>query len=326
MAVFNKYVLQIVTIYTNCRDQSFQLLSLPFICTKFQLKWYLLSVTVVLAIASSWLESVKAQPLLTPQRNSPPRNTTREGVQRNTQLQLPQDATPGNRTTRDIWGNVQPRPSRNSAPNRTTEVGIPRQIDFQPPGEPAPNDTASGGVRGNQLAKIIPLLPASQYGRTVAARPTFFIYLPPSSVKQKVFFSLQDENRKPYYQTILELSGRGGIVSVTLPDNAPELEIGKNYLWFFALIPADGILRPDSNGAIGWVKRVESPIQNSQSLKTLELASLYAQSGIWYDTLNLVAGAMLAEPNNATLASDWQNLLEQVGLDAIANQPITDRL
>lgn len=325
MVLINKYVLQILTLGENCRDQSFHLVSLPFIGSKFQLKWYLLSITVVVAIASSWFESVKAQSLFTPPRNSVPRNTTREGVQRNTQLQPPK-ATPANRTTRDVWGNVQSHPSRNTAPNRTTEVGVRRNIDFQPPEEPAPNDTASGGARGSQVATIIPLLPSTQYGRTVAARPTFFVYVPPGSVKQKVFFSLQDENRKPYYQTILELSGKGGIVSVTLPDNAPELEMGKNYLWFFALIPANGLLRPDSDGVIGWVKRVESPIQNSQSLKTLELASLYAQSGIWYDTLNLVAAAMLAEPDDATLASNWQNLLGQVGLEAIANQPITDRL
>jgi hypothetical protein len=159
----------------------------------------------------------------------------------------------------------------------------------------------------------------------VAARPTFFVYVPPTSSKQ-VFFSLQDENRNSHYQTTLKISGQGGIVRVTLPADAPELEIGKNYMWFLATVEPGDILRPDSRGVSGWVKRVEPPSSSAQnsSLTPLKLATLYAESGIWYDTVAVLGAAKQAQPENATLAAEWKELLEQVGLKGIATQPIIE--
>ncbi len=62
------------------------------------------------------------------------------------------------------------------------------------------------------------------------------------------------------------------------------------------------------------------------SMKPIELAALYASSGIWYDTIALLGAAKLAQPGDATLASEWKELLEQVGLEAIAAQPIAEQL
>jgi len=171
------------------------------------------------------------------------------------------------------------------------------------------------------------LLPTTQHGRTAEARPTFFVYLPPTSSKE-VFFSLQDEQGNHHYQTILKISGHRGVVSITLPDEAPELEVGTNYMWFFAPIEPDGILRPDNAGVTGWVKRVESPTQDSQNsaLNPIELATEYAKQGIWYDTLKILATAQLAQPDDAILIDEWKELLEQVELNAIATQPIAEQL
>jgi len=142
---------------------------------------------------------------------------------------------------------------------------------------------------------------------------------------RQIFFSLQDENRNLHYQTVLETSGEGGVVSVTLPEEAAELEMGKNYVWFFAPIETGGILRPDNYGVTGWVKRVQQPAE-SASLTPLELAQVYARSGIWYDTLGLVAAAKRSQPDSATFASEWNDLLAQVGLDEIAPQPLAEEL
>jgi len=56
------------------------------------------------------------------------------------------------------------------------------------------------------------------------------------------FFSLQDANRNHHYQKTFKISAQGGILELTLPDDAPELEMGKEYVWFFAPIAPDGIL------------------------------------------------------------------------------------
>jgi hypothetical protein len=211
-----------------------------------------------------------------------------------------------------------------ATPRNTIGGGSRGNVRFQTPGESAPANTASGGTRTEGQA-LTALLPTTRYGRTVAARPTFFVYLPPTASKE-VFFSVQDERRNHHYQTILKISGQGGIVSFTLPEDAPELEIGKNYVWFFAPIQPGGILQPDNNGAIGWIRRVESQTAQNATKTPLERATEYAQQGIWYDTLAILAEAKLTQPGNATLASEWKDLLKEVGLEAIANQPIAEQL
>ncbi|MCP2726939.1 DUF928 domain-containing protein, partial [Limnofasciculus baicalensis] len=198
---------------------------------------------------------------------------------------------------------------------------------FQTPKDPAPVNTIGAGSRSDEQPLMTALLPTTNYGRTIAARPTFFVYIPPTATEE-VFFSLKDENGKHHYQAMLKISGRGGIVSVTLPNNAPELEMDKNYQWFFAPISPGGILQPDNYGVTGWVKRVAAltSTQANSSINPLEKATEYAEAGIWYDTVAVLVSAQVAQPSNETLLSEWKDLLKEVGLDAIANQPIAEHL
>lgn len=253
-----------------------------------------------------------------------PNNTTGGGTRGNVKFAAPGDAAPVNTTGGGTRGNVQFAAPGDVAPSDSIGGGSRGDVRFQASGEGAPANTASGGTRTEAQA-LTALLPTSRYGRTVAARPTFFVYLPPTAAKE-VFFSLQDERRNHHYQTVLKISGKGGIVSFTLPPDAPELEIGKNYVWFFAPIPPGGILQPDSNGAIGWIRRVESQTAQNASGTPLQVATEYAKQGIWYDTLAILAAAKQAQPGNATLVSEWKDLLKEVGLEAIATQPIAEQL
>ncbi len=255
-----------------------------------------------------------------------PNNTTGGGTRGNIKFAPPGDAGPLNTTGGGTRGNVQFASPGDATPRNTVGGGSRGDVTFQAPrGEDAPATTASGGTRTEAQQALRALLPTTRYGRTVAARPTFFVYLPPTAAKE-VFFSIQDERRNHVYQTVLKISGKGGIVSFTLPENAPELEIGKNYAWFFAPIPPGGILQPDNNGAIGWIRRVENQTAQTATGTPLEQATQYAKDGIWYDTLATLAAAKQAQPGNVTLASEWQDLLKEVGLEAIANQPIAEQL
>ncbi|MGB3691349.1 MAG: DUF928 domain-containing protein [Spirulinaceae cyanobacterium] len=225
-------------------------------------------------------------------------------------------------------GELEFRPVGEPAPSSSIGGGSRGDLAFRPVGKPAPGRTVGGGSRSDEeLAKVIPLLPSNKYGYTATSRPTFHVYLPESSVKQ-IFFSIQDKNKQSLYQTTLEVSGQGGILSFTLPEDAPELELGEDYQWFFATIEPKGILRPDNYGVTGWVKRVAPPteaIANAE-LTSVQRAALYANAGIWYDTLSLIASAKLEQPNNSSLQNEWQDLLQQVDLEAVATQPLTEQL
>jgi hypothetical protein len=220
-----------------------------------------------------------------PPGDNAPTSTNGGGTRGDVKFQPPGDSAPASTNGGGTRGDVKFQPPGDASPTSTIGGGT-RGPEFQPPGDAAPSNTTGGGTRSEELSELIPLIPQTKIGRTVAARPTFFVYVPPTSSKQ-VFFSLQDENRNSHYQTTLKISGQGGIVRVTLPADAPELEIGKNYMWFLATVEPGDILRPDSRGVSGWVKRVEPPSSSAQnsSLTPLKLATLYAESGIWYDTV-----------------------------------------
>lgn len=207
-----------------------------------------------------------------------------------------------------------------------TQTSASHNVQFEPPGDATPVNTAAGGTRASQVEKLVALIPDNNHGRTVEPRPTFFVYMPPTSATE-VFFSLQDKGRENHYYTTLAISGEGGVVSVTLPADAPELEIGKDYQWFLMAIEPESRLGPNSIGVSGWVKRVQAPAENvgELSLTHLERASLYASSGIWYDTLKELAVGKIAQPDNTALAGQWQALLEQVGLEDIAAEPLAEQ-
>ena len=214
-------------------------------------------------------------------------------------------------------------------PKTSLGGGVRGKVQFAlPGGQEAPTESTGGGVRGKNPA-LTALIPPTQHGRTVSERPTIFAYLPPLGV-QEIFFSLQDEEGESHYHTTLKVSAQGGVISFTLPPEAAALEMEKNYLWYLAPIEPGGILRPDNYAVTGWVKRVEVPRDkiNEQELarSPVELATKYAEAGVWYDTLEVLAKAQRSEPNNQTFTKEWQDLLEQVGLGEIASQPLTESL
>jgi len=256
--------------------------------------------------------------------DAPLTTTLGGGVRGKVQFAAPTDAPLTTTLGGGVRGKVQFALPRDGSVN-TVGGGVRGNVNFGAPGDVAPANTVGGGTRADEL-KLTALVPESNIGRTLAARPTFYVYLPPTSSKQ-VFFSIQDEARNHVYQTKLGISGQGGIVSFTLPDNAPELEVGKNYAWFFAPLDKDGVLRPDNYDATGWVKRVEaSSYSSNNGLTPVEVATEYAKNGIWYDTLDVLVNAKRQRPEDATLNEEWGDLLEQVGLKAIADLPIAEQL
>ncbi|MDY6939594.1 MAG: DUF928 domain-containing protein [Cyanobacteriota bacterium] len=252
---------------------------------------------------------------------SAPRNSVAGGVRGDVQFSTPGTSAPRNSVAGGVRGGVEFSTPDESAPRNSASGGVRGGVEFSTPDESAPRTSASGGVRGNELPALTPLLPPTQYGQTVSARPTFYVYVPPTASKQ-VFFSIQDDRGNPLYHTMLEISGEGGTIGVTLPENGPELAVGTNYLWAFAPIEPDGILRPDNFSVIGWVQRTEASVNIEDPSNPVKVATAYGASGLWYDTLEVLASAQLERPGDETLKGEWNDLLEQVGLESVAAQPI----
>ena len=205
------------------------------------------------------------------------------------------------------------------------------RVTFDPPGTGKPDDTAGGASRGGGCPQevvtkggcVIPVMPNTAEGLTVAEHPTFFVYIPETSAKE-IFFSLVDENQVTQYQTKIPITNKGGVMAFKLPDSAPPLVVGKNYQWTFIVIGDLG-LRPDSPGVQGGIKRIEPAstlIGELQNKNLVERAALYAKNGIWYDTITSLASASKAQSSTANITPIWQDLLTSVGLQEIANKPL----
>lgn len=220
-----------------------------------------------------------------------------------------------------------------TAPNRSFDSDS-AQVSFKPPpGEGMPDTTGTAGTRGqcsqdtnsdnpSESSLMMALVPINSYGLTVAARPSFFVYLPKTSARH-IILSLQTENKQHHSKTVIPISGEAGIVKIELGKDAPDLEIGTEYIWMVVLVCGEKTT-PNAPGIAALIRRIESSkLDNAQIKQKLPIAQAvwYGEQGIWYDTLTALAEAKSAQPDDRAWAKNWENLLQSVGLGAIATEP-----
>jgi hypothetical protein len=141
------------------------------------------------------------------------------------------------------------------------------------------------------------------------------VYLPVSNAQEAVF-SLKDEADNMVYQMVIPTSGQAEVVVIQLPQEAPALEVNRNYQWYVAL-KINGELNPSAPFVDAWVKRIEPTRAQVDTLaggESLQAVSQLAQDGVWYDSVSILANLRLEEPGSDILARDWDELLSSVGL------------
>ena len=216
----------------------------------------------------------------------------------------------------------------------TTLAEVQTTVQFQPPPESEqPKDTEGAASRqSSQCANPLPtsanknslnlmaVVPQRNHGLTTAQRPNLWIYLPETTAKQAIL-SIREEGNTPHWQQSVYLIGGAGVTGIKMSDDAPILEVGKNYQWAVILVCGD---RPNPNDPVvtSWIERVAAETSQS-SASPLEKASSYARQGIWYDALNVLMAEKSSLDNWHSL---WNEYLKSAGLDTIAKQPVTNRL
>ena len=228
------------------------------------------------------------------------------------------------------------------------DISETSKVSFNPP--PVTDNGAPGGRRKgagshslceitNQETEITPLIALMPkisiktetksktyvWGKTSLDHPSFWFYVA-YPANTFVEFILQDEGENEIYQTIFTLDKTPGIVSLNLPEDKITLETGKSYHWYFNIMcdPDD----TTDDFVEGWIERVElNPVINSQleSAQPLERVSIYAENGLWYDTLTNLDYLGQTEPANQAIAAIWTDLLQQVNLDEISQEPVVKR-
>jgi hypothetical protein len=201
---------------------------------------------------------------------------------------------------------------------------------FKPPERGTPTTTIGGASRGSACLKekkaLKGLIPENKLGLTFAEHPTFYWSVPPTTVKTAQLTLFTDQDKKVHYETTLTIPNKAGIISFTIPANAPPLKVGKTYHWYLSLI-CDELDFSNNPRVEGWVERTqpESPLLEKLAKADLQkLPTLYAEAGIWYEALDSLVQLRRSQPNDLKTRIDWRQFLNSVGLSAIAYEPLID--
>ena len=236
----------------------------------------------------------------------------------------------GNPDGRTFGGgtNVFPAPSEIAPGSRTGEASRSRGVCPRVTTPLTALMPVTKGTSSGQSASTTPTTLESVYGLTVAERPTFWFYVPyPLTSSRPLEFVLQDEKGNEVYQTQFTESGTvPGVVGLQLPPTVDPLEVGKRYQWFFLIY-----CNPEEPTFVeGWVERVElNPTlknQLDQATTPQQKAAVYAEAGVWFEALTILAELRRQKPNDQALNAQWLELLQSVGLEAIATEPVTSVL
>lgn len=220
-----------------------------------------------------------------------------------------------------LWGGTQSA----IADSPATAAQDAFTLQFYPPEEGLPHDTTGGASRDGGNCAVDPLTleagvtllaPEAYLGLTASPRPEFIINVE-NTQAQRLFVSIQDTQSDDQYQAYYPLPSRHGLVQLAMPEDAPDLEVGHTYRWSVSMVCGQR-LRPDDPVLTSFVKRIEVS-QDTAQLSSLERVVIYAELGIWYDSLTLLNQARQLDSSNDVLAQAWESLLVAGGLSDIIN-------
>ena len=178
---------------------------------------------------------------------------------------------------------------------------------------------------------LVALVPATPDGmpfveKTIRDRPSFWFYIPFfSTFDREAEFIIIDENEKDVYNARFVLTQPPGIVRLELLNTTPALQVGKRYRWVFS-VRCNPSNRSGDASVNGWIERVaaESTLERQlQATSGLDQISIYAESGLWYETLTTLAELHQAKPQSPILKSVWQETLREFGLDSLSSDQWT---
>lgn len=199
---------------------------------------------------------------------------------------------------------------------------------------PSDSNTVPSGSRDDCPLTSFPIMAlvaptdSNMLNYSTDSTPTVWVYMPYTinsgdpigetidlQLGNSARFEIDDKNGNEIkgYETVL--SGHlvePGIISLTLPETVPELEIGEEYRWTMLLYCGDRHYTGRPLTVSGWITRIEP--------------GSIPEENIWYDRLTEFGTAFRNDPTNPALANQWGDLMQHVDeeIDSLANQPIQD--
>jgi Domain of Unknown Function (DUF928) len=206
----------------------------------------------------------------------------------------------------------------------STAIAQARSIRYVPPGRRgAPTRTQGGGSRncGSEVTPVTLLAPPDHVGLTTQGRPKLLWYSVSDSMLPMQFSIVEPGMSEPVWSQELP-EAKAGLNEIQLPDNVPELVVGRRYRWNISRLCS--IRRnTDSTVVRGWIERVvANPIQAQLNAKMSleERVNAYAEAGLWYDAIAQAASTPAGKAPESTVSPLVLTLLEQGGIKIVLQQ------
>ncbi|MEM7061823.1 MAG: DUF928 domain-containing protein [Cyanobacteria bacterium P01_B01_bin.77] len=205
-----------------------------------------------------------------------------------------------------------------------------------------PRSRTSGGSRGTCSELVVALLPGSDtltstdavtecntastshLAATLETNPTLWFHIPaPVAADTTAELVLLDNNQQVLSSNVVTLPAKGGIIGLRL--DYP-LETGAIYSWIFSVLNQPN--SPSQNPTVeGRLQRIAAHPELSDALATQDTPSqirALAHHGIWHDALHELALLYREDSSNVEIQTHWFALLDSVGLESIAQEPLAD--
>ncbi len=202
------------------------------------------------------------------------------------------------------------------------------RIVYKPPLRGAPTVRIDGGSRGSGVSlTCLTVLAPDHTGLTVQDQPSLFWYQSEPAAVPFELTVIEEGKPQPLLRVRLPDAKKSGIQHVNLSDYNVKLATGIEYEWVVALV-VDPQSRSKDVIASGFIKRVEPTAVLTARLAHAnkeDLPAIYAEEGIWYDTVDALLTLTGERPRDRSLQAESAALLDQAGLTkaaAYANRTI----
>src|SRR5215475_604325 len=191
---------------------------------------------------------------------------------------------------------------------------------YTPPKRGAPGGRVGGGTRGIQREVfILSVLAPDHSGFTTSEQPSLYWFISSSTSLPVELTVMDPQGVQPILETRIPAPVQAGVHRIRLADYNIRLAPGAAYRWFVSVVP-DADRRSKDIMAGGAIERVEMPeglkAKVAQAPKS-DVPSIYAEAGMWYDTVTAISELIEAAPQDQALHKQRTALLSQVGLTGI---------
>lgn len=208
-----------------------------------------------------------------------------------------------------------------------------RPMVYKPPKRGVPSGREGGGTRGgyqgntsavhaNLVLDVLAPGPAQVIGVTTQEQPDLYWYIS-EPVRSEIFLTINDEAEvQPILEASLPTPMEAGAQRISLAQLGVRLVPGKIYRWYISLVQDPDYRSKDIIAGARLERREPDHEMQARLVHELSVdaAAFYAEAGYWYDAIAAISGMITADPYNSRLRHLRATLLDQVGLQNIADR------